>query len=579
MTGIAEILWSQLYVTDAVMLQGIGNSLANLPSQDGLRFYLRPKSEAERAQVMEAVQTYTGTTYTALPLYEYLAGDTFTLEARQARLQRLAAVFLLACALLTLYAGVARRWFEEREVYRIERMLGRPYSYFLRRWLTVSLGQWLWGTLLCTAFFLTQAVLRNQELTEVAARLLPWGLSLTLFGVATAFIFVLFSSRFSLSRATLDTRQTWLDSLAPICISFVVVFGVTYLFTDTLVQYVESVRAVRALGAEQVLGVTTPAARTTFGSKDCEVLKVTSCAAFGISSIFLWSPDTGLSANTIENDDMLSTTFRFHPDDAPALRLTLLEGRFPDANAREAVITEQALARIRETVPTFGMGAVLEFGYEVVGIVQTPPEADLGIFESIYRAAIFVHQDAPEIEDAWFLSPSGESGLALQISDYDDLGAIKAQVRQRVKNTEFFQPAAYVQTFAASVRSSLVRLVGLFALALLLTGVAYWHFISVTLAKRTQELSIWRLLGMSLGTLSRRLQQELLPLPFVSGLLACALGSLLLFSGYRASVAPYALLCGLAATALLTGLYSYLIHRSVQAMRTQEVDTLYRKAL
>lgn len=42
---------------------------------------------------------------------------------------------------------------------------------------------------------------------------------------------------------------------------------------------------------------------------------------------------------------------------------------------------------------------------------------------------------------------------------------------------------------------------------------------------------------------------------------------------------PYALLCGLATTGLLTGLYSYLIHRSVQAMRTREVDALYREAL
>ncbi len=269
-TGIAEILWSQLYITDAVMLQGIGDSLANLPSQDGLRFYLRSESEAERARVLEAVQTYTGTTYTAQPLYEFLAGDTFALEARQARLQRLAAVFLLACTLLTLYAGVTRRWFEEREVYRVERILGRPHSYFLRRWLGVSLGQWVWGALLCTIFFLALAAFRQQDVIDVATRLLPWGLSLALFGTLTALAFALASSRFSLARTSLDTKQTWLSSLTPMCISFVVVFGVTYLFTDTLVQYVESVRAVRSLGADQVLAMTTPDAKTTFTGGDCE---------------------------------------------------------------------------------------------------------------------------------------------------------------------------------------------------------------------------------------------------------------------------------------------------------------------
>lgn len=578
-SGIAEILWSQIYITDAVMLQGIGNSLANLPGLDGLRFYLRPQSEGERTQVLEAVQAYTGTTYTALPLYEFLAQDIFALEARQARLQRLAAIFLLACTLLTLYAGVARRWFEEREVYRVERILGRPHSYFLRRWLSVSLGQWVWGTLCCTLFFLSLAALRGQDVVLVAGHLLPWGLSLAFFGTLSAFAFALTSSRFALARTTLDTKQTWLSSSVPICISFVVVFGVTYLFADTFVQYVESEQAVRALGAGQLLALTTPAAQTTFRSEHCERLSVTSCAAFGTSSIYLWTPETGLPATVVENDDVLSTIFRFDPRSASALRIELTEGRFPTAGRREALITEQALRHVREHVPDFGIGSELEFAYQVVGTVRTPPEADLGVFESIYRAAVLIRQDAPDIPNEWFLSPSGESGLALQISSHDELDIVKNQVRQAIRNTEFYQPAAYAQTFAASVRISLLRLAGLFTLALLLTGVAYWHFISVTLAKRTLELSIWRLLGMNLRTLSRRLQRELLPLPFLSGLLACALGSLLLLSGYRAAVAPYALLCGLAATGLLTGLYSYLIHRSVRAMRAQEVDTLYRKAL
>lgn len=169
--------------------------------------------------------------------------------------------------------------------------------------------------------------------------------------------------------------------------------------------------------------------------------------------------------------------------------------------------------------------------------------------------------------------------MALQVSNRTDLDAVKIQIRKWARNTEFYSPAAYAQTFAAGIRNSLVRLGGLFVLALLLTGVAYWHFISVALAKRTLELSIWRLLGMNLHTLSRRLQRDLLPLPFISGLLACALGSLLLRYGFRAAVAPYALLCGLVATVLLTLLYSYLIERSVQAMKTQEIDTLYRKSL
>ncbi|ADI13941.1 hypothetical protein [Truepera radiovictrix] len=577
-TGVAELLWSQLYVTDAAMLRSVG-ALAELPEPAFLRFYLRPRSDAERARVLEAVQAYTGTTYTAQPLYEFLAQDIFALEARQARLQRLAAALLLACTFLTLYAGVAGRWFREREVYRTERILGRPRSYFLRRWLSASLGQWVWGALLCTLFFLVLAALRGQNVGEVAASLLPWGLSLALFGTLSALLFALASSRFALARSTLDVRQTWLSHLVPVCTGFVVVFGVTYLFSDTLVQYAESERAVRALGADQVLAVTTPAAQTTFRSEHCAPLEVAACAAFGTSRIYLWASDTGLPATVIEDDDALGSIFRFEPQSAAALRIDLLAGRFPNAGAREAAITEAALSLVREYVPGFGLGSGLEFGYRVVGVVRTPPETDLGVFEPIYRAAILIHQDAPDVLDEWFLSPTGESGLVLELSGRDDLDAVKARVRQQIRDTEFYSPAAYAQTFAAGLRGSLLRLAGLFAFALLLTGVAYGHFISVTLAKRTMELSIWRLLGMNLRTLSRRLQRELLPLPFLSGLLACALGSLLLLLSYRAPVAPYALLCGLATTGLLTGLYSYLIHRSVQAMRTREVDALYREAL
>lgn len=394
-TGVADILWSPLYVTDAVMLQSIGNSLADLPGQTGLRFYLRVQSDSERTKVLEAVQAYTGTTYTAQPLYEFLAGDTFALETRQARLQRIAAVFLLACAFLTLYAGIARRWFGERENYRVERVLGRTQRYFLRRWLILSLTQWVWGALFSTLFFLGLAAFRGQNVAVVASHLLPWGFSLVLFGTLMAFLFALASSRFSLARTTLDTRQTWLGSLTPMAISFVVVFGVTYLFTDTLVQYAESESAVRALGADQVLGVTTPAARKTFTQKDCERLEVDSCAAFGIASVYLWPPALLRLDNRLETDDTLNQTARFLPEDATTLRVTLTEGRFPGAKAREAVITERALTRVRQMAPDFGIGSELDLGFKVVGVVETPPEADLGVFKSLYRAAVFVPQNAP----------------------------------------------------------------------------------------------------------------------------------------------------------------------------------------
>ncbi len=574
-SGTADITWSQIFMTDAVVLQLIQNDLDKVPGlvKSGAKFYLQSQSEDEKRAVLELVQTYTGTQYTHLPLYEFLLRDNYTLELRQARLQKLAAVFLLACLLLTLYADLSRAWFQQREIYRIERILGRSRGYFFRKWFVHSLNQWLWGLLISTLTFAGFSFVEGSA--AGLGVLLPWFLGIAAVGTLMAVAMASLSSRFPLARASLDTERTWRDNLAPVFITFCLVFGITFLFADTFTQWYESSQSIRSLGADRLTALTTAAAKEVLPEDLCHFAEARACAAFGLANIHLWPPELIF----LEDEEGLSTLFQFSPQDAGALRISLVEGRWPAEGAREAVVNERALERVRAFAPDFGVGTGLNLGYEVVGVIRTPAAAKYAIFDSLYRSPVLVASGAPDLLPEYFLSPLGESGLVLTLNKQTDIAALKTKLRSRYRDLEFIQPAAYAQTFAKTLRNSLVRLLLIFLAASALAILAYQNLISASLAKRTLELSVWRLLGMTVKTLRTRMSRSVLAIPLVTGVVAAAVGCFFLLSTNRNEVVPYAFVCGILMSLFLALTCTVLLHLKVRPMLHQEISETYRKAL
>ncbi len=573
-TALLEVKWNPLFVTDAVIFKTPSNYLDSLPGilRETTKFYLSSISSDQIQQVLQLIQIYTGKIYNVLPLYEYLARDIYALEIRQVNLQKLALAFLLICLLLTLYSDLSRIWFEKREIYRIERLLGRSRTYFFKAWLR---NQWIWGLLLSTSIF---SFLTLRDLPHSIAgfkQLIFWFLGVLSTGLVMSIGFALTAIRFPLARSTLDTEKTWQDHIVPVLITFCLVFGITYLFADTFTQWLEGNQSVKSLGANQVIALTTSAAQQKPPEDLCLIVQTSGCVPFGISRAYLWPPELF----SLADQEGFDTLLQVSPQYAEDLRVSLVEGRLPQNRTREAAINESALEKIRSLAPGFGIGSTMEIGYKVVGIFKTPLEAKYAVFESIYKSATLIADNAPDMHTEFFLPPLGKWGLVLTIDEKTNLQRLKQETRNKYQDLEFIQPATYAQGLTLVIKRSLIKLIGVFLLAGALAIYTYRNLTSTILVKRTLELSIWRLLGMNVTTLQLHLQRSLLPIMFVSGFLGVILGYLFLYAVHRTEVIPYAIACGIGVILLFTLIILTLLYNKVKSMVHREISETYKEAL
>lgn len=577
--ALVEMQWvSNFSDNDAIVLHPIQGKLETIPSRmrQSLRYYIHSDDEAEIAEIITVVAAYNQKPYASRPLYEHLAKNHHHLELYQMRLQRLAAVFLLLCLLLTIFSSLARVWHQEREAYRVERMLGRSSAYFFRQWFAYSVQQWLWGWGSVTLLFVSLLLLRQHNLSAYLT-LAAWAGSIAAVAVLMAALVSLASIRFPLARNSLDTEQNWRDYITPVFVTLALVFGITFLFAHALSQYVDSSQEVRQLGIHRLMARTTKAARDTLPANLCNTVEVQSCVPFGLTNINLWYAEL----LPLMDIDGFSYTLRIQAEDAATLQIEVVEGRLPQAGKREVAINQRALETIYSYKPDFALGDRLEIDYEVVGIYQTPPEAkrNFSFFRDIYEAKMIIPPHSPEFPEDFFLSPTGEHGFVLQIHNQQDTNAIKAAMRQDYHEIEFFQPSAYALSFARAVGRSLIWLICIFTFASLLTVFAYHTLIATLISKRTLDISIWRLLGMNLQKLRSYLQQSILPIPIFTGIAGTILGCFFLILRRRHETLPYAFACGIILSLILTIICIIIIQQKIRPLAEEEISETYRKAL
>lgn len=577
--ALVEMQWvSNISDNDAIVLHPIQGKLENIPSRmrRSLHYYVHSDDETELAEIIAVVAAYNQKPYMSRPLYEHLAKNHYRLELYQMRLQRLAAVFLLLCLLLTIFSSLARVWHQEREIYRVERMLGRSSAYFFRQWFAYSLQQWLWGLGSVTLLFVILLLLRQHNLSAYLT-LAAWAGSIAAVAIVMAALVSLASIRFPLARNSLDTEQNWRDYITPVFVTLALVFGITFLFAHALNQYIVSSQAVQQLGIHRLMARTTNAARDTLPPDLCNTVEVRSCVPFGLTSVNLWYAELFPLMEIQGFGDAL----RIQAEDAAALRIEVIEGRLPQAGKRELAINQRALETIYSYKPDFTLGDRLQIDYEVVGIYQTPPEAkhNIAFFSDIYEAKMIIPPHSPEFSEDFFLSPLGEHGFVLQIYKTQDTNAIKAAMRQDYHEIEFFQPSAYAKSFARAVGRSLLWLICIFTFAILLTVFAYHTLIATLISKRTLDISIWRLLGMNLQKLRLYLQQSILPIPIFTGIAGTILGCFFLILRRRHETLPYAFACGAILSLLLTIICIIIIQQKIRPLAEEEISETYRKAL
>lgn len=573
-SGLVEIKWLKISINDTGVIKLIQDDLNNIPAmiREGLTFYLASDDPVIIQDVLEHIQHYTGLTYTHKPFYDFLFESSYYLELRQARLQTLAIVFLTFCLLLAIFSNLSHTWYKQRETYRIERALGRSRLYFIKTWFWQSINQWLWGLLASTVIF-TVFILSGKNQYANFITLLTWFLGILAVGLCLTYLVSASASRFPLARSSLEVAQSWRDQLVPAFTTFALVFGVSFLLADVLTQYLESSHSIKVLGADTLVATTTSAASELLGDDICSYVQPRPCSRFGISNFNLWSQEL------LQLEDKYNALLQFDPQQLETLDIKLTQGRFPNAGMREVMINEAILPDIRLIVPDFDLGYKLQLDYEVVGFFKTPPKTEYALFESIYETPVFIPPNPPDVLAEYFLPLLGNSGLVIRLRQGDNLASIKQSLRSVYQHLSFTQPAAYASYFAGVLRNSLLVLAAIFSLAFIFSVVAYHTLINTLLVKRMLEMAIWRLLGMNMNMLRRRLLRMVVYLPVVSGLFGLIVGLWFLLTTGRHEVLPYALICALIVTLLLAVVCLILIYQKTRPLLNQEINQAYSEVL
>ena len=578
-TGLAELTWiDSMSLTDAVVLQNVGYSMSKISHYKGVDFYLRSNEQTEVDEVLDLIESYTKANYRAEPLYEAIAHDTYGLENRQIQLQKLAALFLLFCLLLSIYSYLNSEWFNNRGVYRIERTLGRSTQYFIYSWLLNGISFWLYGLLIATLFVIVKVALYSGNISVILQVLLYVAL-LILFNISLSFLFILPSSKFPLARKNTSKQKSWLNLTIPLLVSFGLVFSISYLYTGTFLRWLDYTSSTKILGVNRIDVVTTPAATEIPSPDICnKIVDITkSCVAFGSSNRDLWPRQASPFIDAIKEND---TTSRIDKQDIDKLDIKILEGRMPNINSREAAISKDTLDIIRTFIPTYGIDTNLGLGYKIVGIIETPQIVNNSFIKTSLLSRTFVPYGAPDIPEKFFLSPSGRSGLIIQLKNNTNIKELKSIIRTSADNIEFIQPASYVRFVAKTASKGVVRLSLILLLALFLSTVIFSNYIYILISQKFLELSVWRILGITISKLKANLLWEFVPVPLISGLLASLLASIILYqSGRPTNLVLTAMGFGAVTTFILILLSYFIISYQVNKFRKEEINNLYRRSL
>ncbi|WP_152550533.1 hypothetical protein [Deinococcus sp. RL] len=570
-TGEVAIPWIAAVMGDTTVLE-VQNLNTLRPDQiPTLVLAASAGRDAERWK--SAAQRAFGLSYEATPLSAYLSRATLYMEHARAHLQRKMTVLALMLLLMALLARLHLSWYRRRERLRVERMLGRSERTFLLAWVRLSLSRWLWGAGAAAALALLLSLTGRLSLPGKPALLL-W-LAVCGAGLALTAWLGLSLRHVPLGRPGLERRSSWTAWSLPALLTVLLVAGIPLLGADAARLWLEQGAVVRGLGANTLVAMTLPSARRVPTVTSCPAQ--TACVPVGWSRVDLWPPDLR------PDEPRWSSLGRFRPQDAPILQLRLREGRWPRDGQREAVVNLAALRELRQGAPTFGLGSTLLQGYRVVGVAEVPPHSTASLFADMqfYDAGLFLPWTAPGLEtptlttDELFLSPLGTSALLLREVPPEKQASVQTHIRAQPggEALEFYRPAQYALDLTRSVQGSLLWLAGLLAGGLALATATYLAALHLVLAQRAREISIWRLLGLTVAGVRRRLGRTLLTVLGSAALTGVALALL----WKNATLGLTALLsAGTAVVLLVSGSLS--LWAVTRRLGDAAIDRTYREA-
>ena len=567
-TTIVNPLWIRNTSLTDVALLVVDHAFQHNPSNDFYTFYLRSLETHSPEELLRHIEAYTGRAYTYQPLYEFIFATEYGLETYQVYLQQIAVAMLLLSLFLTIFSAISHSWYQQREILRIERVLGRSRDYFIIKWFLISIHKWFWGLCLATAGISIYLLFADSLTHGAVLTLLMWFFAITTFGLCVTGIISYFSSQFPLARINAETEQGFRDLITPIIITFSLVFGISYLFSNNLTLWSMSSQVSQSLGINTLLASTTPTARQPIPDDLCSAIADILCVNIGVAAAGLWGPEYLALATEESYQKLMQLDF----EHADMLNLKLTAGRFPQQGQREVAIHENLVPALKAVNPAFALGDFLDLGYQVVGKIATP-ETDGFLLDqqSIYGAFFYIPKDAPQLPDRYFLAPTGRSALVIQAGAGENPDWIKRSLRRSYSDLEFSQPAEFARLYAEQMQLSLTRFLVIFLLLLFLVGLAYYNLTAGTLSRRSLEIGVWRVLGMNIMNLYLRILKPLVLTLSFSGLLATICACLLLSLNQQADGVLPAAVGGIVATLILILICLMITYQKVQSLRLKNI--------
>ncbi len=584
-TGLVDISLKNILTTDVVILQSISNDLTKLPRRTRATFYYKGSDTSTIMKVHRLIEDVTLLEYSQYDISTIFLSNFYSRDLSQNKLEKWASIFLLIILLMYIFTQLSSVWHKKIEVFRIQRTLGRRIRFFYSKWMLESTVQWLPGLIISVLIILIKSRFDSILSLENLKYIVIYTIIICLVALIIASFLGITINKFSLARKNTAQNKTWANFTIPTAVAFLIVFSMAWLISITWYTWAVYSNKIRELGEDSILALTTSAAAKIPESILCKgIVGIKSCNSFSqVNASFSSSNfpyESILKSKTALNKRV--TIGGIDPQFVHDLGIKLLKGKLPEKGSKEVVINDIDLKIINTEFPDFGIGTNLGRGYIIVGIVAAPKQVDSLDYPKIdvLHSHMFLSNDSPFFRNRSVLPPRGMSGLVIKVFDDTNIIMLKAEIRKKFNALEFIQPGSYERQVAKAVGKGLIRLIAIMIIALIFSILVFSNYINILISQKFLELSVWRMLGLTISKLKTNLLWEFVPIPLISGLLASLLASTILYqSGRPINLVLIAMGFGTATTFILIVFSYFIISYQVDKFKNKEINTLYRRSL
>jgi hypothetical protein len=434
--GIIESKWVKNFQTDTLLYKVKQNNLRQISNPDAT-FYLKDLPIDQIHKVKTILETNIGKKLEILPLVEYLLQDLYGIQQIQNKFNLFISTLLILVVFLFFILQITLEWRNNFEIYRIERMLGRSKSYFVRKWILSVNFNWIAGYFISLFLILaTSALFSMLNQTQILLILTHFAL----FGalqITLVYFSAFYLTRVSIAKKATSAKRSIFYRIMPGIFYFLFSFSFALSLGYSIDNWLESERFINFYGKKQIEVVTTNTSIRQLSKNDCVSINLP-CGVFGQSNVFLWSKKyniSDLNYNSIVGIDNFKKNY---------FKIKVLQGRLPLDNSNELILSQEVYDTLRTKYPDFKLGTLLNFGFKVVGVFDKPLYYSNSPFNYAFVSDVYLSFKNKLVSmEKIYSPPLGFTGLNFTYNNVNDLLLAKKTLRKSISDLEFYQRSDY----------------------------------------------------------------------------------------------------------------------------------------